>query len=127
MLGLQFYFFGERSLDKDQFFIFQRVFVDIFGNAHIVQTILADFFHFAATPPSHGFQPVAAFVNVECALGDLVQFHAPAVGVFNFAQNVQRADFGQVATAGFFVIFVEQRNVEMVAVVGDEHVGFFQQ
>ena len=102
--------------------VFLGVLVDVFGDAHVLFAILADFVDFARFPPFDGFQSRGALAYAEGGACHVVEAHASSDGFLYFHHNVHAFDAGQVAR----IILIEKGNVEVVRIVADDKVGSFE-
>src|SRR3989344_5356270 len=101
-----------------EFLIGQSVIVNFFGNSYVVEAVFADFVVFALLPPFGRFEAVAGFALTKSAFGELVETHTSAELLPNLFQNVELFNFRQIAG----IIFVEQRQVEVLRVEAYQYV-----
>ena len=87
-----------------------------FRNLNVFEAIIAQLFDVAFFPPLHGLQSGGTLFRAERAFGDSVEADATAEDVGNFFQQIDRADFREVAR----IIFIQNRDVEVVGIEADE-------
>jgi hypothetical protein len=82
---------------------------------------LDELVYLAVPPPFYGIQAVAGLILAESGGGDSIQFETMTKNIDHFFHQIKALYLGKIAR----VIFIQNRDIEMVAIPGDQHVGLF--